>query len=526
MNRLNYFLFVGIWFASLCFTHAQSPQGLNYQAVARDAAGNELINKSLAVQIAIHQSNATGTIVYSENHLVNTNPFGLFTLVIGSVDTTIFATINWASGPYFLEILLDTSATSTNFVSMGTTQFMSVPYALYAKVSGNGPQGLPGPQGIQGAQGPPGPQGATGLTGPQGIQGAIGPQGLQGLQGIQGDPGPQGPQGPTGPTGQQGPIGLTGPAGPQGIQGVAGPAGATGPQGIPGSQDAWSRIGNAATNATTNFIGTTDSVSFILKTNNTERLRVLANGRLGIGTSNPGSKFSIHDVAAKQSIFSFNAGINAGQLELGLARGTQANPFAVQANDLLGKLVFSGFNGVNFSPSASIESRSSQAFTTSGNGSVLEFKTTRDDSTASTTRMIIDNNGRVGIGKNPVQTLDVKGTINVSGGFGNEVNRSNTSNADLLPIAYGSVDLNGNILTSNSGNFILFKLGTGVYEIDFTDGFNSINFTVLATLSSGPGEIAASNSLTGSLPGKFKIRTYNSAGTPVDKDFNFVVYKP
>ena len=184
MNRLNYFLFVGIWFASLCFTHAQSPQGLNYQAVALDAAGNELINKSLAVQIAIHQSNATGTIVYSENHLVNTNPFGLFTLVIGSVDTTIFATINWASGPYFLEILLDTSATSTNFVSMGTTQFMSVPYALYAKVSGNGPQGLPGPQGIQGAQGPPGPQGATGLTGPQGIQGALGPQGLHGLRGI------------------------------------------------------------------------------------------------------------------------------------------------------------------------------------------------------------------------------------------------------------------------------------------------------------------------------------------------------
>ena len=526
MYRLKTFLLVVVWIAHLHIAPAQSPQGLNYQAVARDAAGNELINKSLAVQIAIHQSNASGTIIYSENHLVSTNPFGLFTLVIGSIDTTNFATINWAAGPYFLEILLDTSATSTNFVSMGTTQFMSVPYALYAKVSGNGPQGLPGPQGIQGPQGPPGPQGATGLTGPQGIQGATGPQGLQGLQGIQGDPGPQGPQGPQGQTGQQGPIGLTGPAGPQGIQGVAGPPGATGPQGIPGSQDAWSRTGNAATSATANFIGTTDSVSFILKTNNTERLRVLANGRIGIGTNNPGSKFSIHDAAAKQSIFSFNAGINAGQLELGLARGTQATPLAVQANDLLGKLVFSGFNGNSFAPSASIESRSSQAFTTSGNGSVLEFKTTRDDSTSSATRMIIDNNGRVGIGKNPVQTLDVKGTINVSGGFGNEVNRINTSNADLLPIAYGSVDLNGNILTSNSGNFILFKLGTGVYEIDFTDGFNSINFTVLATLSSGPGEIAASNSLTGSLPGKFKIRTYNSAGTPVDKDFNFVVYKP
>ena len=211
---------------------------------------------------------------------------------------------------------------------------------------------------------------------------------------------------------------------------------------------------------------------------------------------------------------------------MGLARGLQTNPIAIQGGDILGTLNFSGYNGSSYAGGASIVARASQIFSNTGNGTYLEFKTTRDDSTASETRMIIDNSGRIGIGKIPVQTLDVKGTINVSGGFGNEINRSNTSNADLLPIAYGSIDLSGNILTSNSGNFILFKLGTGVYEIDFTDGFSSINFTVNATLSAGPGEIAASNSLTGSSSGKFKIRTYNSAGTPVDKDFNFVVYKP
>jgi hypothetical protein len=170
--------------------------------------------------------------------------------------------------------------------------------------------------------------------------------------------------------------------------------------------------------------------------------------------------------------------------------------------------------------------RASQNFTSNGNGTILEFKTTRDDTTGSETRMIIDNIGRVGIGKTPIQALDVKGTINVSGGFGNEVNRSNTSNADLLPIAYGSIDANGNILTSNSGNFILFKLGIGIYEIGFTDGFNSLNFTVVSTLASGPGEISASNAFTGSSPGKFKVKTYNSSGVAVDKDFNFVVYKP
>lgn len=511
------------------FVQAQSPQGINYQAVARDAAGAELVNQPIGVQVTIHQSTASGTIVFSEIHSVSTNPFGLFTLVIGGTDTTNFAGINWASGPYFLEILIDPSGGTSNFISMGATQFLSVPYALYAKVSGNGPQGLPGPQGPQGNTGPQGlqgPQGNTGPQGPQGLTGASGPQGAQGPQGIQGDPGPQGPQGNVGPQGPAGPQGLQGNAGPAGPQGIQGATGPQGPAGTPGSTDAWSRIGNAGTNSASNFLGTTDNQDLVIKTNNTERFRLLSSGSLGIGTSAPLSKFSVHGLSSKANIYSFNSTGKGGSLDLGLARGLETAPAAIQAGDILGSLVFTGFNGSAFASGAAIESRSTQIFSSNGNGTTLEFKTTRDDSTSSETRMYIDNIGRVGIGKIPVQTLDVKGTINVSGGFGNEVNRSNTSNADLLPIAYGSIDLSGNILTSNSGNFILFKLGTGVYEIDFTDGFNSINFTVNATLASGPGEISATNSLTGSQAGKFKIRTYNSAGTPMDKDFNFVVYKP
>ena len=518
-------------FALLVFSKiilAQSPQGLNYQAVARNAAGAELANQAIGVQVAVHLNAANGTIVFTENHLVTTNPFGLFTLVIGSTDTAAFSTINWANGIYFLEILIDASG-GNNFISMGATQFLSVPYALYAKTSGNGPQGLPGATGAIGPQGAQGIQGIPGPQGPQGATGATGATGPQGAQGIQGNPGPIGPQGIPGPTGAPGPQGLQGATGAQGVQGLTGaigPQGAQGPAGIPGSTDAWSRTGNAGTNPTTNFIGTTDNSALVFRSNNLERFRLLANGSVGIGTSAPLTKFSVHDAAAKANIFSFSALAKGGALELGLARGQESAPIAIQANDILGTLSFSGYNGTAFVAGAKIESRASQIFSTLGNGTFLEFKTTRDDSTASETRMIIDNIGRVGIGKIPVQTLDVKGTINVSGGFGNEVNRSNTSNADLLPVAYGSIDQSGNILTSNSGNFILFKLGTGVYEIDFTDGFNSINFTVNATLANGPGEISASSSISGSSPGKFKIKTYNSSGVAVDKDFNFVVYKP
>ena len=343
---------------------------------------------------------------------------------------------------------------------------------------------------------------------------------------MQGDPGPQGPQGIQG---------LTGATGPQGLPGVKGDTGATGPQGAqglqgipgtPGSLDAWSRLGNGGTNAAINFLGTTDNADLVVKTNNSEKIRLLANGNFGVGTKSPITKFSVHDITAKANIYSFNTIKKGGSLDLGLARGLELSPSAVQADDLLGTINFSGYNGVSFNSSASIVARASQNYNSTAGGSYLEFKTTREDSALSLTRMIIDNNGRVGIGKSPIQTLDVNGTINVSGGFANEVNRSNSSNADLLALAYGSVDLNGNILTSNSGNFILFKIGVGVYEIDFTDGFNSINFTTIATLATGPGEIAATNSISGSSPGKFKVRTYNSAGSPADRDFNFVVYKP
>jgi hypothetical protein len=102
---------------------------------------------------------------------------------------------------------------------MGTSQLMSVPYALYAKTSGNG-QGPAGPQGIQGLAG------VDGTNGTNGIDGADGATGLTG------------PTGPTGLTGPQGSIGLTGAAGstgPQGIQGLPGTNGAVGATGAAGT---------------------------------------------------------------------------------------------------------------------------------------------------------------------------------------------------------------------------------------------------------------------------------------------------
>ncbi len=114
---------------------------------------------------------------------------------------------------------------------------------------------------------------------------AIGPQGVPGITG------PQGIQGPTGANGAIGETGATGATGPQGLPGVTGPMG---PTGADGSENAWALIGNSGTIAETNFIGTTDAVDFVIKTNNTEKARIDISGNVGIGTSVPAYALDIN----------------------------------------------------------------------------------------------------------------------------------------------------------------------------------------------------------------------------------------
>lgn len=166
---------------------AQAPQGFNYQGVARNSFGNIISSKSIAVRFSIRDITASGTVVYSEKHVIETDQYGLFTLLVGKGEaiTGTFSSINWATGNKFLQVELDGDNKGI-FTNMGTTQLMSVPYALFAAAGNTGPQGPVGPQGPQGLTGLQGPIGNTGPQGPQGIEG---PQGLVGPQGPQGVPG-------------------------------------------------------------------------------------------------------------------------------------------------------------------------------------------------------------------------------------------------------------------------------------------------------------------------------------------------
>ena len=211
----------------------QAPEGFKYQAVVRNASNTILNNQAVGMRMTIQQGSIGGTAVYQETFATTTNAYGLVSLEIGNgtVVSGDFITIDWANGPFFIETAVDVTG-GTSYTVMGTSQLMSVPYALYANTSGSS---TPGPQGPAGPQGPQGDVGVTGSQGPAGPQGPQGDVGATGPQGPQGDVGATGPQGPAGPQGPQGDVGATGSQGPAGPQGPQGDVGATGPQGPAGN---------------------------------------------------------------------------------------------------------------------------------------------------------------------------------------------------------------------------------------------------------------------------------------------------
>src|ERR1043166_420586 len=125
---------------------AQVPQGINYQAVARTSGGTAIANGTIAVKFEIFDGDpsTTGFLICTDDHTsVPTNQFGLFTLVIGGGALTpanSFATIPWATGNKWLRVSID-PANGNNFVTIGSSQFMSVPFALYAASSSGGATG-------------------------------------------------------------------------------------------------------------------------------------------------------------------------------------------------------------------------------------------------------------------------------------------------------------------------------------------------------------------------------------------------
>jgi hypothetical protein len=124
---------IALLFCSVTILFAQAPQKMSYQSVIRKTDGSLVVNTSVGIKISILQGSANGTAVYVETQTTTTNANGLSTLAIGGGTpvTGTFTGINWASGTYFIKTETDPTG-GTNYTINGTSQLLSVPYALYA----------------------------------------------------------------------------------------------------------------------------------------------------------------------------------------------------------------------------------------------------------------------------------------------------------------------------------------------------------------------------------------------------------
>ncbi len=142
MKKLNLFFFLICAFFTQSIL-AQAPQGFSYQAVARDITDKIIKDEFISMRFWIIADNTNGAPVYRETHQgVYTGINGVITRIIGSgtADVGNFNNIDWGSKNYFIRVDMDVNG-GTNFTQMGTSQLMSVPYAMFAMKAGSGGSG-------------------------------------------------------------------------------------------------------------------------------------------------------------------------------------------------------------------------------------------------------------------------------------------------------------------------------------------------------------------------------------------------
>jgi hypothetical protein len=135
---IKYYIILFVLLVTNITIKAQTPDLVNFQGIARDASGNILPNKNISVRLSIINDNTSGNLLYSETRNITTNILGYFNIIIGGSGATstsgFFSDIDWSSENKFLRTEIDPNGGSS-FINLGTTQLISVPYALNSKTA-------------------------------------------------------------------------------------------------------------------------------------------------------------------------------------------------------------------------------------------------------------------------------------------------------------------------------------------------------------------------------------------------------
>lgn len=132
--KKTFLTLLSVLFCAITFAQSVS-QGINYQALARDASGDVLMNQTLTIQFSVISDITTSAVSWQETHTVSTNDYGLYTAIIGGGTATsggssaTFDVIDWGASNHLLKVEVDFGS---GYLDMGTTAFMSVPYSFYS----------------------------------------------------------------------------------------------------------------------------------------------------------------------------------------------------------------------------------------------------------------------------------------------------------------------------------------------------------------------------------------------------------
>lgn len=234
------------------------------------------------------------------------------------------------------------------------------------------------------------------------------------------------------------------------------------------SGKAWELAGNTGTTAGTDFIGTTDAVDWVVKTNNTEQLRVLSGGNVGIGTTSPAVHLEVAGTNLTTSTIrsaTYSADNQPAYFMFRKSRNaTIGNHTILQGNDFIGSIRFAGSDGSSFLVGASIQGRVDG---TPGVGSVpaeIAFQT------SSTDKMVIRNSGMVGIGtSSPAARLQVAASSGENG-LRVQINSSTklytTSNGGTSIGAFTAATTNGLRVAGDANIVGILSKGAGTFKID------------------------------------------------------------
>lgn len=320
-------LFLITAFSVGVFGQTNVPQGINYQGIARNSSGVLISNQAVSVKIGIYAGSISGVLEWEETHATSTNQFGLFNFVIGQGMSTgngtvaLFSLINWPTAEHFISTSID-PAGGTSFVALDTMQFWSVPYALHAASAGqlshsvrlndltdvdtigvtngyvlkwNGTTWKPAPDKDSDTA-------SFALNSNHSVHADTSLYSINQLSLID-----------TVNFAHHSDTALyafnsttSANSNTSNYCDTAVYAYNTG-----SAFTYWNLNGNTGTNPATNFIGTIDNKDFSIKTNNIERLRILANGKVGIGTSIPFASFQVNGDDGLLASGTFGSGTSA-----------------------------------------------------------------------------------------------------------------------------------------------------------------------------------------------------------------------